>query len=318
MFLGLCHGLLERVAVMATEIFASVSGFTIERLRVFCSVAESGSIVLAAQGDATRPSQYSRQIKELEEFLRTKLFERVSNSIRLTDNGRKLAAMTHSYFRFVGELRAGSAGEEGIRIGAGESVFRWLLMPRLGALQDVAGPAHLELFTKNTRQSIESVKLGLLDMAIVRRESADDALEALPCGSLSFALVMPRKMLAVRSDNGTRLPPKIPLALHTGDSVHTKGVMALAEKLGVKFDIRVRAESASLLVSAIENADLAAVVPAPALAVLPKDRFASVGQGETKSLDFDLSLVFSPQTARLRENIRRTASRISGLFTSLS
>jgi DNA-binding transcriptional LysR family regulator len=303
--------------VMSTEIFNSVSGFTIERLRVFCRVAESGSIVLAAQGDSTRQSQYSRQIKELEEFFRVKLFDRVSNSIRLTDDGKKLAATTHSYFRFVEELRAGSARDEGIRIGAGEGVFRWLLMPRLVALQEMAGPAHLELFTTGTRQSIESVKSGLLDLAIVRRESADDSLEALPCGSLSFALVVPRKMLAARGDGRTQLPPKIPLALHTGDSIHIKGVMALAERLGVKFDIRVRAESSNLLVSAIENADLAAVVPVPALSVLPKGRFASVGQEETKLLACDLSLIFSPFAAGVRDRIRRTAPRISSLFASL-
>jgi len=60
---------------MFVDFDAAVGGFTIERLRAFCRIAESGSIVLAAKGDPTRQSQFSRQVKGLEEFFGTKLTE---------------------------------------------------------------------------------------------------------------------------------------------------------------------------------------------------------------------------------------------------
>ena len=54
----------------------ATSGFTIERLRTFCRIAAAGSIAQAAKGDSTRQSQFSRQLKELEEFFGTELARR--------------------------------------------------------------------------------------------------------------------------------------------------------------------------------------------------------------------------------------------------
>jgi DNA-binding transcriptional LysR family regulator len=299
---------------MLMESSAAVGGFTIERLRAFCKIAESGSIVLAAKGNPTRQSQFSRQVKELEEFFGTKLIERAGKTIRLTDDGRKLALLTQSYFRSVEELRASSTKEEVVRIGAGESVFRWLIMPRLAELQSLASGVRLEFITKTTIQSVESVKVGHLDLAIVRKEAADDSLTVLPCGSLAYALVVPRKLLPGRTAAGFLLLQKIPFALLAGDGVLAKGVLALAAKMKVKLDVRVRAESFSLLVSAIENSELAAVIPIPAVAGLSKERFAIIETEELKSLTRELALVYSPQAAALRESTRRIAPRISSLF----
>ena len=52
---------------MFENLFAK-HGVSLERLKTFLEVAQAGSIVEAAHGDLTRQSQYSRQIKELEEF----------------------------------------------------------------------------------------------------------------------------------------------------------------------------------------------------------------------------------------------------------
>ena len=41
-----------------------ISGLSLDRLRSFLKVAEAGNLATAAQGDAVRQSQYSRQIKE--------------------------------------------------------------------------------------------------------------------------------------------------------------------------------------------------------------------------------------------------------------
>lgn len=299
---------------MFVDSSAAVSGFTVERLRAFCKIAESGSIVLAAKGDPTRQSQFSRQVKELEEYFGTKLLERAGKTIRLTEDGRKLALLTQAYFRSVEELRESSAKDEAVRIGAGESVFRWLIMPRLAELQNLAGSVRLEFLTKTTMQSLESVKAGHLDLGIVRKEAADDSLSILPCGSLAYALVVPRKLLPGRTAAGFQLLQKLPFALLSGDGVLAKGVLDLAAKVNVKLDIRVRAESFSLLVSAIENADLAAVIPKPAIAELSKERFASIEIEELQSLTRELALVYSPQAAQLRENVRRIAPRISAVF----
>ena len=298
------------------ESASAIGGFTVERLRAFCKIAEKGSIISAAKGDPTRQSQFSRQVKELEEYFGMKLLERSGKTVRLTEEGRKLALLTQSYFRSVEEMRASSHEDTSIRIGAGESVFRWIILPRLTELQNIAANVRLEFLTKTTSQSVESVKGGHLDLAIVRKEAADDGLIALPCGSLAYAIVVPRKLLPGRTAAGFQLLQQLPFALLSGDGVLAKGVLALAAKVNVKLDIRVKAESFSLLISAIENADLAAVIPASSIADLSKERFASIEIDDLKSLTRELVLVYSPQAAQLRENIRRIAPRISSVFKS--
>lgn len=76
----------------------SLAGLSIERLKTFCLVAVEGSIVAAARDDATRQSQYSRQIKELEEAVGDKLFLRQGKKLLLTNAGRKLLLITEGYF----------------------------------------------------------------------------------------------------------------------------------------------------------------------------------------------------------------------------
>ena len=55
---------------MFAKLFAQ-SGLSLDRLRALVEVGATGSIVRAAEGDPARQSQYSRQIKELEDFKRS-------------------------------------------------------------------------------------------------------------------------------------------------------------------------------------------------------------------------------------------------------
>jgi len=292
----------------------SVNGFTIERLRAFCRVAEAGSIVQAAGGDPTRQSQFSRQVKELEEFFGTKLIERAGKTIKLTEDGRRLALLTQTYFRSVEELRVMASKQEVVRIGAGESVSRWLLIPRITELQNLAAGIRLEFHTQATDECVRSVKEGLLDFAIIRKGPIDEDLTSLPCGSMSYALVVPRKLLPGRTSAGFHLLQTIPFAQLTGDGAFVKTVLHFAAQIKVKFDVRLKAESFTLLVSAIEYADFAAVLPEQAAAELSQERFAIIETDEIKSIKRDLVLVLSPKAAELRQNVRRLAPRISSLF----
>lgn len=292
----------------------ATGGFTIERLRTFCRIAAAGSIAQAAKGDSTRQSQFSRQVKELEEFFGTKLVERAGKTVRLTEAGRKLALLTQSYFRSVEELRQNSTQEEVIHLGAGESVFRWLLMPRLAELQGQSSGIRFEFHTQGTAQCLDAIKTGRLDLAIVRKDAIDDSLGVLPCGSMRYALVVPRSLLPGRTSAGLEAVKSLPFALLTGDGVLANGVLKLAAKMGLNLDVKVKAENFSLVVTAIQNSDLAAVLPAAAVAGLSKERFAKVEMEGIETLTRELVVAYSPQAAELRQSIRRLAPRISTLL----
>src|ERR1051325_593529 len=57
---------------MFQKLFAE-SGLSLDRLKALLEAGAAGSIAKAARGDPVRQSQYSRQIKELENFFQTKL-----------------------------------------------------------------------------------------------------------------------------------------------------------------------------------------------------------------------------------------------------
>ena len=57
----------------------SISGLSLDRMRSFLMVAESGNLSKAAKGDVTKQSQFSRQIKDLEGFFGVALTKRVGH-----------------------------------------------------------------------------------------------------------------------------------------------------------------------------------------------------------------------------------------------
>ena len=153
----------------------SIVGLSVERLKTFCLVAEEGSIVGAARDDPTRQSQYSRQIKELEEAVGDRLFHREGKKLVLTGAGRKLALATQNYFGVIDEIRTDAeVAATSVRLGAAESVFRWILLPRLAEITSANPALRFHFHTTRTNAAVQALKEGGLDLAIIRT----DALQA--------------------------------------------------------------------------------------------------------------------------------------------
>ncbi len=116
---------------MFARLFAE-SGLSLDRLRALLEVGAAGSIVKAAGGDPVRQSQYSRQIKELEDFFRTRLIERQGKGSRLTASGRELARISRFFMLGLSNFqRGGLAEEQTFRIGASATFIHQFLVPVL-------------------------------------------------------------------------------------------------------------------------------------------------------------------------------------------
>lgn len=116
---------------MFAKLFAE-GGLSLDRLRALLEVNAAGSIVKAAAGDPVRQSQFSRQIKELEDFFQTKLVERQGKGIRLTANGKELARISRFFLLGLSNFRRGCVAEEQtFRIGASATVIEHFILPTL-------------------------------------------------------------------------------------------------------------------------------------------------------------------------------------------
>jgi DNA-binding transcriptional LysR family regulator len=135
----------------------SEGGLSLDRLRALLAVAAAGSIVKATDGDPVKQSQYSRQIKELEDFFRIKLVERHGKGIRLTMNGRELSRISRFFMLGLSNFQRGCLTEEQtFRIGACSTFISRFLLPT------VSSPVVLR---SNTRYVVETAS----DSEIERR-----------------------------------------------------------------------------------------------------------------------------------------------------
>jgi len=62
-----------------------------------------------------------------------KIVERAGKTIQLMEAGKTLAVLTQTFLRTVQDLRGGDNNV--LRVGAGESILRWVVMPRLAEIQ---------------------------------------------------------------------------------------------------------------------------------------------------------------------------------------
>jgi len=122
---------------MFERLFAE-SGLSLDRLRALVEVGAAGSMVRAAGGDPARQSQYSRQIKELEDFFQTGLVERHGKGIRLTASGRELARISRFFLLGLSNFQGGCRAEgQTYRIGASPTFIASFLLPVLAEPRSV-------------------------------------------------------------------------------------------------------------------------------------------------------------------------------------
>ena len=83
----------------------------LEAMSIVLAVAEAGSLSAAARQKRTPLATVSRKVSELEEHLRTKLFNRTSRALVPTDVGRSFIAATKRILADVAEAERTASGE---------------------------------------------------------------------------------------------------------------------------------------------------------------------------------------------------------------
>lgn len=166
-----------------------VSGLSLDRMRTFLRVVDAGSLTKAAQGDVTKQSQFSRQIKELESFFGVALTRRVGRRIEITDEGHRLALVVRRHFSELDDFRESMAGRSiSLRIGSQGSIIDWLLVPQLGEIHKALGDAMVELEQLRTLDVVRAVADGRLNFGIVREDSLPPETKRWRLGSVGYAL----------------------------------------------------------------------------------------------------------------------------------
>ena len=179
---------------MFAKLFAQ-SGLSLDRLRALVEVGAHGSIARAAEGDFARQSQYSRQMKELEDFFQIALVERHGKGVRLTAHGKELARISRFFLLGLSNFQRGCLAEgQTYRIGASATFLNMFLLPLL------AQPGHAPTGVRFTVETVTDTEAErrlhelTLDFAIVTEGALSRPLQTKELGPWRLVLWAPKSI----------------------------------------------------------------------------------------------------------------------------
>jgi DNA-binding transcriptional LysR family regulator len=293
----------------------SKSGLSLERLRTFSEVVAATGISHAAPGDPNRQSQFSRQLRELEEFFGAQLIVRGGGRFQLTQEGEELFQIVQFHFRALEDLlRRCSSENVDITIGAGDSILHGWVLPNLGKLRGEFPKATFSLANLRNEQTLDGLIKGQIDLGIVSGAEERASLSYLPIGSIRFGLLTPdRSIKEVPKKKLWNLIARTPIAV-LAESEIASAFEAEASKAGMNLNVCLRGSSYPQIVEAIRQIGCAALVPTFAATGM-LDQCDLVSLPVLDSFTRKASIVWDPRQSNLRPVVQKFAETLRELLS---
>lgn len=158
----------------------------LELYRVFCTVARCGSLSRAARELYISQPAVSQAMRRLEDSLGCALFTRTSRGISLTCEGRMLYGYADKAVSLViaaedklDRMRTLQSG--GLMIGASDTLCQFFLLPYLERFHGEYPEVQLQVTNRTTPETIELLKIGKVDIALINLPVEDSALSVREC-----------------------------------------------------------------------------------------------------------------------------------------
>lgn len=158
---------------------------TLKQLRCFLAVAETGSFTQAAERVFLTQSSLTIAIRQLEESLGIKLFDRTTRKVSLTASARQFHTQAEKLLRgfdtLIDDTRALVAGYSGhIRIAASPSIMAVALIPTLARFRERSPGVTVSIRDAGSADIERRVYDGELDFGICSRLQDHSELKYLP------------------------------------------------------------------------------------------------------------------------------------------
>jgi len=230
----------------------SALDLNLKHLRYFWAVAREGNLTRAAARLHVSQSAVSIQIKNLEDDLKTALFERRGKQLILTEAGRIALDHADAIFSLTDELVAtlqqGSVGQRVLRIGAVTTLSRNF---QLGFVRPLLGRDDVEIVIRSgvMRDLLQNLEAHQLDVVLATSSPARDAATVWTprkVGTQPVSLVG-RPELDTGQRTLAQLLSEETLALPTVESSIRAGFDALVESLHVRPRIAAEVDDMAML-----------------------------------------------------------------------
>ena len=293
-------------------------GLSFDRLRALVDVADAGGIAKAVGDNPVRQSQYSRQLKELDQFFGGELTCRKGRSLTLTPAGRRLAAAVRAAFTSFCDIRSELANlPMEVTVGAGEALLHWILADVTGTLRASWPDLVITLDNRQTNAVVDGLAEHSIDFGLVRSGAVPKTLHSRIVGHLDYRLFVPRSLIPKsKGKDPTRLLTQVPMATLEGGGDYTQRLQEVASQLRAPLNIALTCTTLPQICRAVRSGSYAGVLPTLACSELPADRYTAFELPALKTLRRPLSFCWHPRLFGIRENMERLAEALADAIAS--
>jgi len=293
------------------ESLFSKGRLSLERMRTLVEVSRAGSITKAAPGDSTRQSQYSRQLKELEEFFGTELATRHGRRLELNAEGHRLAGIGREILTRLHDFQSVRlAKPQLVTVGAYESLIHWRLAGRMGQFQSESRKVECRLSSRTTNEIITGLMDLDLDFGVVRQSAVKPPLKSQPLFRMEYALFVPRdKVPPTRLQDALWILQNVPLALHESANDFKQALEA-----GTKIkdlQVHLRCETAVQSSRAVLSGKYCSILPKIAVEDFDAKQYLQVAAPMPPDYERKICLAWNPRLLEMREGFRQLRDRLT-------
>lgn len=276
---------------------------TLKQLRYFEALAQHHHFGRAANACAVSQPALSVQIRELEDTLGAKLFERGARKARLTSFGDEFALRVRPILRSVDELGELALASRDrlvgrLRIGIIPTIAPYLLPAIIGNLTRMNDAIDLQIRETLTPQLVDELTEGRLDAAVVALPISEPSLTEIALFEENFVLVRPNRDAAKPVPNREALREMKLLLLEEGHCFRNQALSFCNIQSSRPREI-LDASSLATLVQMVGSGMGVTLIPEMAIVV------------ETRSAPVSIARFSAPQPARTIGMIWRKTSPLS-------
>ncbi len=178
------------------------------RLQVFHTVAKVMSFTKAAETLHMTQPAVTFQVKQLEDFFNTRLFDRTHNKITLTDAGKVVYDYSDQilelYEKMNSDVRELTGEVTGtLVVGASTTIAEYMLPSLLGAFKKQYEDVNIRLQVGNTDAIVSMVENNMIDLGLVEAPVHNKNLEVDVCRIDEMQLICPKDHPLAKRDKVT-------------------------------------------------------------------------------------------------------------------
>lgn len=240
----------------------------LRNIKTFQWIADLGSFTKAAEIQGYTQAAVTFQIKQLEDELGVKLFERIGKGINLTHQGETFLEYANKFLKTEQESISAVRGESGIvrghlRIGSAESMERYLLPDVIDRLSDSFPFVKLHVETVSSTEMIRKILTNQFDLLFFMDvlHFDDQLIRAFDRPVSIHFVVAPSHDLSFKQDLSLEEILSYPHILTEQGLSYRQELDRYADSVSLKTDPAIVSDNTTLLIELIKRKSFVSYLP---------------------------------------------------------